>query len=150
MAKKTGKPKPGDVDAILEWAEEAIAFKRGARVAADEAVAYAERALGFRPRERNAILLTKEARLALVECESHASRAKDRRWAVESLAPPLVCPRIHADRARADADRGPRNLAASRSVGRVSQPLTSGTETRGVETRGLETRGTAKGGRRHA
>ena len=88
MAKKTGKPKLGDVESILEWAEEAISLKRDARVAADEAVAYAEQALGFRPRERNAILLTKEARLALIECESHASRAKDRRWAVESLAPP--------------------------------------------------------------
>ena len=94
MAKKTGKPKLGDVESILEWAEEAISLKRDARVAADEAVAYAEQALGFRPRERNAILLTKEARLALIECESHASRAKDRRWAVESLAPP------HRGRAR--------------------------------------------------
>ncbi len=38
MAKKTGKPKAGDVEAILEWAE--------------------------------------EARLALVECESDASRGR--------------------------------------------------------------------------
>ncbi|MCY3599238.1 MAG: hypothetical protein OXN85_04605 [Gemmatimonadetes bacterium] len=45
-------------------------------------------ALQLPSREREAILLTKEARLALIECESHASRAKSRRWAVESVAPP--------------------------------------------------------------
>ncbi len=88
MARKTGKPKPKEIESILQWAEEAIADRREARIWADDAVAYAERALRFPPRERDAILLTKEARLALIECESHASRAKDRRWAVEALAPP--------------------------------------------------------------
>lgn len=69
MARKTGKPKPKEIESILQWAEEAIADRREARIWADDAVAYAERALRFPPRERDAILLTKEARLALIECE---------------------------------------------------------------------------------
>ena len=88
MGRKTGKPKPANIRDIFKWAEEAITHRREVRIWADEAAAYSERALRFHPRDRDAILLTKEARLALIECESHAGRAKDRLWAVENLAPP--------------------------------------------------------------